>query len=345
MKLSFVIPVYNAAPFLRECLDFLLAQNAPAGGYEIVAVNDGSTDGSPAILREYAAAHPKLFVVVDQPNAGPGTARNTGFAASCGEFVWFIDADDIVRRGAVLAVVGALEETGAELLRVDYRSFEESEPVPQEAAESADAFDVSPTTPAKELCFSNWTPWDKIFSRELLLRAGLRFPPLLLGDDAAELFRIVAQARKIVRTRTTCYFYRQRRGSLMRVFTERSITDDLRSSEIVEAQIPLFPELREEYEYFHWRILECMIDRCESAVSAPGCDAASKTAIEARLPEIRAKFAAAAKPGNPYIHQIIWMRTGFKRAIEHQAAAFRNSLSWKLTAPVRFLADMLKFKN
>ena len=338
MKFSFIVPVYNVAPYLRECLDSLLAQNISAGDYEIIAVNDGSTDGSLAILREYEAMYPGRFAIIDQLNAGPGVARNTGFAASHGDFIWFVDGDDIVRHSSLQTIVKTFETTNAEVLRMGYESFEGSPPA--DAFVAADTLIPMPTFPARELVFSNWTPWDKVFSRKLLLRAGLKFPPLLLGDDAAELFRVMAQAQKIVKTDTVCYFYRQRPGSLMRVFNERGVADDVRSCEIVRDQIQLFPELRDEYEYFFWRLLSCMVSRYESAVSLQNCDVGSKAVLDAHLPAIKAMFDAAGKPDNPYIslsnRLINEQRAYFKGRIE----LIKNSLSWKITAPVRFLPEM-----
>lgn len=93
-----MIPVFNAEPYLAECLDSVLAAEVP-GGVEIVAVDDGSTDGSPAILRDFAARHGRLQVHV-RTNAGPAAARNFGLARATGGHVWFVDADDVVKPDA-----------------------------------------------------------------------------------------------------------------------------------------------------------------------------------------------------------------------------------------------------
>ena len=88
---SIIIPVYNVAPYLRECLDSVLAQTFT--NWEAICVDDGSTDGSGAILDEYAARD-KRFKVNHQVNAGVSAARNVAFEAASGEWVTFLDADD-----------------------------------------------------------------------------------------------------------------------------------------------------------------------------------------------------------------------------------------------------------
>lgn len=95
---SVVVPLYNKAPWVGECLDSLVAQSlldSDANTLEILVVDDGSTDGGPAIVADYAARHPSIRVV-RQENAGPSVARNRGVAEAAGEWVGFVDADDTV---------------------------------------------------------------------------------------------------------------------------------------------------------------------------------------------------------------------------------------------------------
>lgn len=90
---SIIIPVYNVAPYLRECLDSVLAQTF--ADWEAICVDDGSTDGSGAILDEYAARDPRLRIF-HQPNAGVSAARNKALDEAKGEYVTFLDGDDVV---------------------------------------------------------------------------------------------------------------------------------------------------------------------------------------------------------------------------------------------------------
>lgn len=91
MKVSVILPVYNVASYLPKCLESL--QNQSLSDIEIICVNDGSQDNSLEILQKYAAADSRIKVI-DQPNAGPGVARNNGIKAARGEYVGFVDPDD-----------------------------------------------------------------------------------------------------------------------------------------------------------------------------------------------------------------------------------------------------------
>ena len=103
---SIVIPCYNAAPWLPAALDSALAQTHRP--LEIIAVDDGSTDATPAILADYAARHPGILRVLTQPNRGQCAAANAGLAVSNGHYIKFFDADDLLSPDAVAAQLSAL---------------------------------------------------------------------------------------------------------------------------------------------------------------------------------------------------------------------------------------------
>ncbi|AQP45765.1 glycosyltransferase family 2 protein [Tessaracoccus flavus] len=89
--ISVIVPVYNVAPYLTQCLDSVLAQTF--GDFELLLVDDGSTDGSSALCDAYAARDDRVRVV-HQPNAGLSAARNAGLKLALGEFITFLDGDD-----------------------------------------------------------------------------------------------------------------------------------------------------------------------------------------------------------------------------------------------------------
>ena len=109
--LSVIVPVYNVASYLPECLDSLLGQSL--ADLEVIAVDDGSTDGCLEILRRYAAGDPRLRVLT-QENSGQGAARNLGVAEARGRFLTFCDSDDTVPKRAYAAMVRTLRRTGSD---------------------------------------------------------------------------------------------------------------------------------------------------------------------------------------------------------------------------------------
>ena len=94
MKVSIIIPVYNVAKWLPECLDSVLNQDWEVGkDYEVLCVNDGSTDNSPEILQSYES---KGITVVNKENSGVSSTRNLGIDLAKGEYIWMVDSDDFI---------------------------------------------------------------------------------------------------------------------------------------------------------------------------------------------------------------------------------------------------------
>lgn len=100
MFLSFIVPVYNTEKYLRDCLDSLISQDVSKEDYEIICVNDGSTDGSLTILQEYAAENRNIHII-NKENGGVASARNAGMDAAQGEYIWFVDSDDFVKHNCL----------------------------------------------------------------------------------------------------------------------------------------------------------------------------------------------------------------------------------------------------
>ena len=114
-KVSVVIPVYNTAPYLRQCLDSVLAQTLRE--IELICVDDGSTDGSAAILKEYASKSPVSCTsinILTQENAGQSVARNIGTAHARGKYIYYLDNDDALHPHALERLYQV-----AEALRLD----------------------------------------------------------------------------------------------------------------------------------------------------------------------------------------------------------------------------------
>ena len=105
IKVSIIMPVYNGEKFLRKTLDSILKQSFQ--NYELIAVNDGSTDESRSVLEEYCLIIHNMQII-DQPNSGVSAARNKGMSVAKGEYVCFIDADDLIHPDFLRILIGAL---------------------------------------------------------------------------------------------------------------------------------------------------------------------------------------------------------------------------------------------
>lgn len=109
IKLSIIIPMYNAEKYIEECLDSILNSNVSKKLYELVIVNDGSKDKSPEIAQNYATKYSNITYLT-QENQGQSTARNYGIKTCQGEYVWCVDADDKLISEELPKIVGALDK-------------------------------------------------------------------------------------------------------------------------------------------------------------------------------------------------------------------------------------------
>ena len=114
MQISVIIPVYNTEAHLNACLDGVLSQNIP--NLEVICVDDGSTDRSLEVLREYAARDPRV-VVLTQKNSFAGVARNHGLEVARGEYVAFLDSDDQFLPGALEGLYAQAKEHDLDVIK------------------------------------------------------------------------------------------------------------------------------------------------------------------------------------------------------------------------------------
>lgn len=123
IKLSFIVPVYNVAPYLHKCVDSLIHQDF--SDYEIVLIDDGSTDESGKIcdeLSESISDERLVIRVLHQKNAGLSTARNTGIKAAKGEYICFVDSDDYWEENVLGGLMAQVERENLDVLRFNYQN-------------------------------------------------------------------------------------------------------------------------------------------------------------------------------------------------------------------------------
>ena len=104
MKLSVIIPLYNSGHFLSRCIGSLLNQDIDINDYEVLIINDGSTDNSLDIALEFANNHSNVFVH-NKANGGVGSARNKGISLAKGEYIYFIDPDDYLAANVLHTII------------------------------------------------------------------------------------------------------------------------------------------------------------------------------------------------------------------------------------------------
>lgn len=217
-KISVILPVYNVAPFLRECLDSVLGQTFQ--DTEIICVNDGSTDGSLQILKEYAAKEPRL-ILWDQPNRGAAAARNAGLRLARGTYVAVLDSDDVYEPQMLQEMYSVAVKNDGDMVvvRCDLFYDDLSQRTPARWSIKTDKF------PAKE-CFSSseiksdifysvigWS-WDKLLKIEFIQRNDLQFQNLPVFNDLHFVFSALVLAERISIIDHVLVHHRQHRSSI-----------------------------------------------------------------------------------------------------------------------------------
>lgn len=196
MQYSIIIPVYNAEATLRRCLSSIVRQ--PFSDYELLLINDGSTDGSDRICREYADAYPQIRYVAKE-NGGVSSARNLGLEQASGTYILFVDSDDYVAEDYFAVISDALEHDAPDLLLFGYRNFGSASTawdtgVFHENTEVGVARRVSYAM--EQYLFSSLL--SKVFRRQLIERYGIRFEAgLSIGEDQVFIFSYAMHIQSI----------------------------------------------------------------------------------------------------------------------------------------------------
>ena len=179
LKLSIVIPVYNTRDYLPACLDSVL--DPAADDYEIIVVNDGSTDDSGRVAMEYAARFPDRIRVITTENGGLGAARNVGLEAASGEFVFFLDSDDRLADGALPEMLDSLTPD-RDIVLFDFLSVDTEGNVLERLSGCRSSGALSLDT-CPELIMEYPSGCNKICRRSLFLDSGIRFPGRVWYED------------------------------------------------------------------------------------------------------------------------------------------------------------------
>lgn len=212
---SVIVPVHNVEQYLEWCLDSILSSTL--ADIEVICVDDGSSDGSAAILERYAAKDARVKVV-RQANAGAGPARNRGLVEASGKYVAFVDPDDFVSANQFEVMVRAAEETAAQIVGAGFARYDESgERRISETRIKWRVKDLPRVFSAKDAAdrlFATFlpAPWNKLFLREFVIEHRIEFQALERSNDLAFSFTALALADRLTVVDDTLYRYRMGRS-------------------------------------------------------------------------------------------------------------------------------------
>lgn len=217
MKYSIIIPYYNADRWIGRMLNSLLTQDLQQDDYEIIVVDDGSTN-KPQILMEYVHRFPCIRYH-RQENAGPGAARNTGLGVAQGDFIFFCDSDDYIADNVLYELYQIANSRHLDMLFFDVPRVSETE-IPQITKRNFDRiveFTTGEEFLAKPVVGKITTGvWQFIISREFIERANLSFPTdRIMNEDSSFWIDAILAAGPVASVDVDVYFYVQNPQSLI----------------------------------------------------------------------------------------------------------------------------------
>lgn len=249
-KFSIIIPVYNVEPYLRECLDSILAQtvNDPtlpsyaAASWEAICVDDGSTDISGAILDEYAARDSR-FRVIHKENGRVASARNAALDVAKGELLLFVDPDDLISKNTLEQIFEKYLAKKFDLARFPFARVDDDGKNPTKASLDGEWYRTN--------------LWQIAYRRDLI--KDVRFRDYVIGEDRLYFLEAFDRAQDLIEVDGVTYFNRQRKGSATRsVMTIRKMVDDVLHDidmlRIIDRKHRLYP--RAFVENLVWGITE-----------------------------------------------------------------------------------------
>ena len=258
--LSFIVPVYNVAPYLRKCVDSLLAQDY--SDYEIILIEDGSTDNSAALCDEIASLSPlhpftrsPLIRVIHQVNSGLSAARNTGIAAAKGKYICFVDSDDYWQHNVLAGLIAQIERDNLDVLRFKYQHVNEDGEVFNPYKRDHRLENDYSSVPTDGVSFLNSRMNTQCYAvmfilhRDLIVKSltpslfnslNTVFTPGIYFEDTDWTPRMLAKANRVASTPTIVYNYLVREGSISRA------VDRTKQQKVLDDKIRLIATLQQQ---------------------------------------------------------------------------------------------------
>lgn len=203
MKLSIIVPVYNAEKWLRRCVVSLLNQDIDKSEYEILLIDDGSKDGSLAIAHQLATEASNIRVFT-QPNAGPGAARNRGIDNANGDYLMFVDADDYLKPNSLAPILDIAISNSLDLCRYHLSMVKANGTIQQFGSELTTPFIL---TEQDLTHYPLGTACNCLFLKRMIYKYNIRFASMTYDEDTLFMTHIIAFSEKVIDTGQYIYLY------------------------------------------------------------------------------------------------------------------------------------------
>lgn len=249
MKISVVIPLYNAEPYIGRCLDSVLRQSYK--NIEIVIVDDASTDASLSVVQRYQTQNPSVTIISHKQNKGAMMSRKDGYTAATGECLMFVDADDTLPLDAVACLVAKQQETNADIVAgnvekiyVDGHKERLVENLPTHAT-GVDMLEALLDEKVRR-CL-----WGRLYRTSLFHEHPLiNLDNMTIYEDACLLHQVVVNAHVIVTVDDTVYQYNENMSSVThRVYGIQQIESIIMANKIIADVCQPYPQLHAKMQH------------------------------------------------------------------------------------------------
>ncbi len=252
LKVSAVVAVYNVEAYLNKCLDSIAKQTMNKDEFEVIIINDGSTDGSCNIAESYVEKYSN-FRLIEQENSGLSSARNTGLDCADGEYIVFIDGDDFLEPSYLEELYTACIKNNAEISYCNYyKYFPERDMkilIPNAPKTKVYEKEEALKIMIKDI-FMRYFAWNKMFKRSIFTENNLRFPDMYF-EDIATTPKAFYFANKVTTVRKALYNYTKRKNSILQTMDTKKINDYINAF----GEIRNFLEKQDDFEAYKYSMI------------------------------------------------------------------------------------------
>ena len=212
LKLSIIVPVYNVEPYIRPCIESIFNQGLDEKDYEVIIVNDGSTDKSMEMITDIISQHNNI-IIINQENQGLSMARNNGIEKASGEYIQFVDSDDLLIDNSLKPILKIAIDSQADLVVADFLRMTD-EDIKHKGDLIPNIFPiVQKETTGYELFLGDIIPnecyvWRTLYKKDFILSKILRFIPGIHFEDVPFTYECYLKAPKCIRTNRLLNIYR-----------------------------------------------------------------------------------------------------------------------------------------
>ncbi len=215
MDLSIIVPVYNVEKYIRQCIQSIFQQGLDDNSFEVVIVNDGTTDRSLEMVQDIIIQHNNI-IIINQENHGLSVARNNGFAKAKGKYIMFVDSDDMLVSNSLCPLLEKAIEVNADLVVSDFIKIKNEETFKEPTLDPK--FITFEEKNGEELFLELYTRqcyvWRTIYRKEFLIEEHISFVPNIYYEDVPFTHECYIKAKKCLKASWPLYIYRLRSGSI-----------------------------------------------------------------------------------------------------------------------------------